>query len=157
MRPPCRADGRRRSPANARPCFRQICWVCTNTGARCVSLLKHRTMSATSVVLRLARLRCWKQMRLMRYFEIGSIHLHPGQDENNLDKFRIMMHKLMHSDPAGAVYNLLQNPDGTFVFPSGKITDDPRMCSYLSVMGETYLRKLIAVAEELFPDEQAEQ
>jgi hypothetical protein len=79
-------------------------------------------------------------------------HLHPGHNNGDLGTFRVMMHKLMHADPAGAMYNMLQRSDGQCVFPTGKIVDDPKMCSFLGIMGEVYLRKLIVAAEELFPE-----
>lgn len=82
-------------------------------------------------------------------------HLHPGHNNSDLGTFRVMMHKLMHADPAGAVYNMLQRSDGQSVFPSGKIIDDPKMCSFISIMGEVYLRKLVVVAEELFSEGKA--
>lgn len=82
-------------------------------------------------------------------------HLHTGHNNDDLGTFRVMMHKLMHADPAGAMYNLLQRSDGQFVFPTGKIVDDLKMCSFLSIIGEAYLRKLVIVAEELFPDGKA--
>ena len=66
-----------------------------------------------------------------------------------------MLHKLVHADPAGAVYNMLQQSDGQFVFPSGKIIDDPKMCTFLSIMGELHIKKLVLIAEELFPDTKA--
>ena len=78
-------------------------------------------------------------------------HQFPGHNNDHLAAFRKMLHKLMHADPAGAMFNMLKREDGQFVFPSGKITEDHKMCEFISIMGELHLRKLVLIAEDLFP------
>lgn len=79
-------------------------------------------------------------------------HLHPNYDEELRGQFRVMLHKLLHADPASAVFNLIEHYDGKPAFSSGRIYDEQTVCSFLSVMGERYLKRLAAVATEIFPD-----
>lgn len=78
-------------------------------------------------------------------------HFFPDRPGDDLDTYRGMLHKLVHADPQGAIYNILRRPDGDFVFPSGKIVDHSKMCSVLCITGELSLRHLVKMAERLFP------
>lgn len=77
--------------------------------------------------------------------------LHPAVSADTHESLRTMMHKLVHSDPAGSVYNMCRREDGALVFPSGKVIDQPDACDFLSIAGRHYLERLIAIAVEIFP------
>lgn len=77
--------------------------------------------------------------------------LHPAAAADIHQSLRTMMHKLVHSDPAGSVYNMFRREDGALVFPSGKVIDQPDACDFLSIAGRHYLERLVAIAAEIFP------
>lgn len=77
--------------------------------------------------------------------------LHPAAAADTHESLRTMMHKLVHSDPAGSVYNMFRRDDGALVFPSGKVIDQPDACAFLSIAGRHYLERLVATAVEIFP------
>ena len=62
------------------------------------------------------------------------------------------MNKLVHSDPAGSVYNMFNRSDGIPVFSSGKVIDNPRLCDAVCAAGWCYLKLLSSIATEIFPD-----
>ena len=77
--------------------------------------------------------------------------LHPGSADSHQESLRTMMHKLVHSDPEGSAYNMFRRDDGTLIFPSGKIIDQPVMCDFVSTAGCYYLKRLVEVASAIFP------
>lgn len=77
--------------------------------------------------------------------------LHPTAAADTQESLRTMMHKLVHSDPAGSVYNMFRRDDGALVFASGKIIDQPDACNFLSIAARHYLERLVAIAVEIFP------
>jgi len=85
-------------------------------------------------------------------FEMLMAHLHPTAEQDFKKDFVRMLHKHVHSDPEGSSYNMFERNDGTLIFPSGKIVDQPEVATYLSVMGRTYLEKLISTAIDIFPN-----
>jgi hypothetical protein len=77
--------------------------------------------------------------------------MHPGAPSDTQEAFRTMLHKLVHSDPAGSVYNMFDRHDGVPVFSSGKLVDQPQVCNLLSIAGRHYLQRLVAIAAQIFP------
>jgi hypothetical protein len=67
------------------------------------------------------------------------------------EAFRTMLHKLVHSDPAGSVYNMFERHDGVPVFSCGKMVDQPQVCNLISIAGRHYLERLVAIAAQIFP------
>ncbi len=84
-------------------------------------------------------------------FETLLAVLHPGATPDAHDPLRTMMHKLVHSDPAGSIYNMFHRSDGAPVFSSGKIVDQPAMCDFISTAGHHYLERLVSIAVTIFP------
>lgn len=78
--------------------------------------------------------------------------LHPGRQGSDYSILRELMNKLVHSDPAGSMYNMLKRSDGTPVFSSGKIIDAPDFCDAVCAAGMCYLKQLASTALEIFPD-----
>ena len=77
--------------------------------------------------------------------------MHPAAPGEIQEAFRTMLHKLVHSDPAGSVYNMFDRHDGVPVFSCGKMIDQPRVCNLVSIAGRHYLERLVAIAVEIFP------
>lgn len=77
--------------------------------------------------------------------------MHPGAPVETQDAFRTMLHKLVHSDPAGSVYNMFDRHDGVPLFSCGKMVDQPQVCNLVSIAGRHYLERLVAIAAEIFP------
>jgi hypothetical protein len=78
--------------------------------------------------------------------------MHPGTPDETQDLYRTMLHKLVHSDPAGSIFNMFERHDGVQVFACGKMVDQPTMCSLISVCGRHYLERLITIAQQIFPE-----
>jgi hypothetical protein len=78
--------------------------------------------------------------------------LHPGREPSEYSILRELMNKLVHSDPAGSMYNMLKRADGMPVFSSGKIIDDPNFCDAVCAAGMCYLKQLSSTALAIFPD-----
>jgi hypothetical protein len=81
----------------------------------------------------------------------GTLTMHPAAPADIQDAFRTMLHKLVHSDPAGSVYNMFERHDGVPVFSCGKMIDQPQVCNLVSIAGRHYLERLVAIAAEIFP------
>lgn len=84
-------------------------------------------------------------------FETLMAHMHPNIEAEFKKDFVRMLHKHVHSDPEGSSYNMFERDD-TLIFPSGKVVDQPEVATYLSVMGRTYLEKLISTGIDIFPN-----
>jgi len=78
--------------------------------------------------------------------------LHPNVSDSDQEVLRTLLHKLVHSDPAGSVYNMLRRSDGVLVLPSGKVIDHPLLCDAVCLAGRCYLQMLSRIATEVFPD-----
>ncbi len=78
--------------------------------------------------------------------------LHPNVTDAEQNILRTLLHKLVHSDPAGSVYNMLKRNDGVLVFSSGKVIDHPLLCDAVCLAGRCYLQMLNRIAREVFPD-----
>jgi hypothetical protein len=66
--------------------------------------------------------------------------LHPTVTGADQDVLRTLWHKLVHSDPAGSVYNMLTRGDGVPVFSSGKVIDHPILCDAVCNAGRCISR-----------------
>ncbi|MFZ0006949.1 MAG: hypothetical protein WAK94_01775 [Steroidobacteraceae bacterium] len=77
--------------------------------------------------------------------------MHPAAPTDAQESFRTMLHKLVHSDPAGSVFNMFDRPDGVPVFSCGKMLNQVQVCNLISIAGRHYLERLVAIASEIFP------
>lgn len=77
-----------------------------------------------------------------------------GQNEarsaDDLRFFSNVLHKLIHPDPAGALWNMITREDGKPAFSSGKILNDPELCDFVSVTGSRFLLLVTRIAEDIF-------
>lgn len=69
---------------------------------------------------------------------------------DDLRFFSNVLHKLIHPDPAGALWNMITREDGKPAFSSGKILDDPAFCDFVSVTGSRFLSLVTRIAEDIF-------
>lgn len=84
-------------------------------------------------------------------FEELLSEMHPAAPSDIQESFRTMLHKLVHSDPAGSRFNMFDRHDGALVFASGKVIQQPQICNLVSIAGRHYLERLVVIAAEIFP------
>jgi hypothetical protein len=65
-------------------------------------------------------------------------------------QFSAMLHKVVHPDPAAAVWNMTEQ-DGRPAFASGKLIDAPEACDFCATFTHRCLSHLIRVAVTIFP------
>ncbi len=70
--------------------------------------------------------------------------------DDELKFFANMLHKLIHPDPTGGLWNVITREDGKSAFSSGKILDDPQLCDFVSVTACRFLALVIRIAEDIF-------
>ena len=64
-----------------------------------------------------------------------------------------MLHKLMHSDPKGALFNMFTTADGSFAHASGKLLGQPEKAEVVCVLACHCLRRLTATSVLVFGHE----
>jgi hypothetical protein len=70
-----------------------------------------------------------------------------------LKYFANVLHKLIHPDPTGGLWNMITRADGRPAFSSGKILEDPQLCDFVSVTASRFLILLTWIAEDIFERE----
>jgi len=78
--------------------------------------------------------------------------MHSGLPADTQEAFRNSLHKLVHSDPSGAAFNMFERHDEVPVFSYGKMVDLPFMCNIISIAGYLDLNLLVAIAAKVFPE-----
>lgn len=73
-----------------------------------------------------------------------------ARSADDLRFFSNVLHKLIHPDPAGALWNMITREDGKPAFSSGKILDDLVFCDFVSVTGSRFLSLVTRIAEDIF-------
>jgi hypothetical protein len=71
-------------------------------------------------------------------------------DPAELKAFANVLHKLIHPDPTGGLWNMITHENGRPAFSSGKIFDDPQLCDFVSVTACRFLALAMCVAENTF-------
>jgi hypothetical protein len=61
-----------------------------------------------------------------------------------------ILHKLVHSDPKGAFFNMFKRADGAFAHASGKILDQPEKIDPICILACHCLRRLTATSVFIF-------
>jgi hypothetical protein len=72
------------------------------------------------------------------------------RDSERLNFLSKILHKLIHPDPTGALWNMIHREDGKPAFSSGKILDDAELCDFVSVTASRFLVLVTRIAEEIF-------
>jgi len=93
----------------------------------------------------------WPRKKQPKFDDLLDV-LHPQVPENGQEALRTLLHKLVHSDPAGSVYNMFKRSDGVPMFSSGKTMDNPLLCRAVCAAGTCYLKMLNQTAREIFQD-----
>jgi hypothetical protein len=88
------------------------------------------------------------QPSLQTLLETASEYEADGSAE--LKDFTKILHKIIHPDPAGALWNMITLKDGKQAFSSGKILNDPEFCDFISVTGSRFLSLVTQIAEDIF-------
>lgn len=71
-------------------------------------------------------------------------------DPDELKHFANVLHKLIHPDPTGGIWNMITRDDGRSAFSSGKILDDPQLCDFVSVTASRFLGLVTRSATDIF-------
>jgi hypothetical protein len=69
---------------------------------------------------------------------------------DELRYFANVLHKLIHPDPTGGIWNMITRDDGRPAFSSGKILDDPQLCDFVSVTASRFLELVTRIATDIF-------
>lgn len=77
-----------------------------------------------------------------------------ANSEDDLKFFSKVLHKLIHPDPAGALWNMITREDGKPAFSSGKLLDDPEFCDFVSAVGCRMLLLVTRLAKDIFDREE---
>jgi len=64
-----------------------------------------------------------------------------------------ILHKLVHSDPQSALFNMFARPDGSLAFASGKLLGQPKQADAICVLACVCLRRLTATSVFIFGHE----
>jgi hypothetical protein len=71
-------------------------------------------------------------------------------DRGELKTFATTLHKLIHPDPTGGLWNMITHENGRPAFSSGKIFDDPELCDFISMTSCRFLVLVMEIAQEIF-------
>lgn len=71
-------------------------------------------------------------------------------DPEELKTFATMLHKLIHPDPTGGLWNMITHENGSPAFSSGKIFDNPQLCDFVCVTACRFLAMAMRIAENIF-------
>jgi len=71
-------------------------------------------------------------------------------DPSELKAFGNMLHKLIHPDPTGGLWNMIIHENGRPAFSSGKIFEDSELCDFVSVPACRFLALAMCIAENIF-------
>jgi len=78
----------------------------------------------------------------------------PKASEEEHDLTGQILHKLVHADPKGSVFNIFEREDGSLAFSSGKDLHQPKKADAVSVLACHCLRRLTATSVYVFGHEQ---
>ena len=88
-------------------------------------------------------------------FDLLVAHLVESNDrivsEPHRKQFSAMLHKVVHPDPAAAMWNMIEK-EGRPAFASGKLIDVPEVCDFCATFTHRCLSHLIRVALTIFPE-----
>jgi len=77
----------------------------------------------------------------------------PDASAQEHDLTKEILHKLVHSDPKGALFNMFTRADGSFAFASGKILEQPEKADVICLLACHCLRRLTATSVFIFGHE----
>lgn len=75
--------------------------------------------------------------------------------EAERQKFSALLHKVVHPDPAAAIWNLTER-QGAPAFASGKLLDAPDACDFCASFTHRCLSQAVRVALAIFPEAKSE-
>ena len=59
---------------------------------------------------------------------------------------------LVHGDPVGAEWNLVQTGETGLGYSVGKVVNDPKLCDFICFQTQMYLIVLMSLMASFFPD-----
>ncbi len=81
---------------------------------------------------------------------LETISIVESGSSDDLRFFANLLHKLIHPDPTGALWNMITLEGNKLAFSSGKIIDDPEYCNFVSDTGCRFLLLITRIAEDIF-------
>lgn len=77
----------------------------------------------------------------------------PDAPAQHQEQIVSLMHKLVHTDPKSALFNMFKRPDGSMAFASGKILSRPDSAETIAELSHHCLRRLTALSAFVFGHE----
>jgi hypothetical protein len=74
----------------------------------------------------------------------------PDASVDHREQITSLMHKLVHTDPKSALFNMFRLPDGSLAFASGKVLSRPDSAEVIADLAHHCLRRLTATSALVF-------
>jgi hypothetical protein len=74
----------------------------------------------------------------------------PDASVEHREQIVSLMHKLVHTDPKSALFNMFRRPDGSLAFASGKVLSRPDSAEVIADLAQICLRRLTAASAFVF-------
>lgn len=74
----------------------------------------------------------------------------PDASAQHREQIVSLLHKLVHTDPKSALFNMFRRPDGALAFSSGKILSRPDTAEVIAQLAHHCLRRLTALSAFIF-------
>ena len=75
-----------------------------------------------------------------------------GQPVHKAQEVCSVHNHMIHGDPASSYSNLINLPDGSAGYASGKMLDNPELCDAIAVESQCYMMIMTARIASIFPD-----
>jgi hypothetical protein len=81
------------------------------------------------------------------------LHLMTGKNDLNMVKtITETFNHLVHGDPIGAEWNLVQSQKTGLGYSVGKVLNDPELCDFICVNSYLYLATILGIMAGCFPE-----
>lgn len=74
----------------------------------------------------------------------------PDASSGHREEIMSLMHKLVHTDPKSALFNMFRRNDGSLAFASGKVLSTPDSADVIAALAHLCLRRLTATSAFVF-------
>lgn len=74
----------------------------------------------------------------------------PDASVEHREQIVSLMHKLVHTDPKSALFNMFRRSDGSLAFASGKVLSRPDSADVIADLAHLCLRRLTAASALIF-------
>jgi hypothetical protein len=74
----------------------------------------------------------------------------PEATDAHREEIKSLLHKLVHTDPQSALFNMFRRADGSLAFASGKVLSQPDAADVIAHLADHCLRRLTALSALVF-------